>query len=179
MSLFLIAQFVGVIAVVISLTIFQLNKRQTMLKFGMTAAFLYSLHFFLLGAPTGAAMNLIGALRSFVYFRTKPSRKNIWIPLVFLTIASIATLLTWQGPVSLLALAGSVLGGIAFWQKNPKLMRHIAILVPPLWFTYNAMVGSYPGMFIEVAMLISILVGRYRLDIGHKHHLRRHLARPA
>lgn len=179
MSLNLIAQIVGIIAVVLSLAVFQLNKRHAMLLLAMTAAFLYALHFFLLGAATGAAMNLIGAFRCYVFYKVKPTRSNAWILYVFITISLLATLYTWQGPISLLAAAGTVLSGIASWQLTPKYIRRYALSAPPPWFAYNALSGSYPGMFIEVFMFISNLIGQYRFDLKPTSRLRRKLARPA
>jgi hypothetical protein len=179
MSFFVAAQLIGVIAVIISLVVFQLNRRDTMLKLAMSEAVLYAVHFFFLGALTGAVISLIGAGRSFVFTKIKPGRKNRWVLFVFIGLAAVATVFTWQGPISLLPLGGAIGHGVAFWQSDPKYIRMWSLAAPPLWFTYNAMVGSYPGMFIEIAMLISILVGRYRLDFGRKHHLRRHLARPS
>jgi hypothetical protein len=177
MSFDLAAQLVGVVAVLISLAIFQLNKRGTMLKFGMTAAILYAIHFFMLGAVTGAAMNAIGFGRGYVFSKVKPTKQTKWILFAFIAIGAVATALTWQGPLSMLAFGGATAGAIAFWHKTPKTVRHWALIAPPLWFTYNAISGSYPGMFIEVAILSSNLIGQYRLDFTHKLHWRRHFAR--
>lgn len=178
MSLYLIAQLIGVCAVLISLSVFQVNKRSVMLKLGMTAAVLYSVHFLLLGATTGAAMNIIGAVRCYVFYHVKPGRGNVWILATFVSVAAVATAFTWQGPLSLLAMLGSMLGATAFWQTNPKIIRRIILFVPPLWFSYNTISGSYPGMFIEVVMFFSNLVGQYRFDFKHRAHTKRHLARP-
>lgn len=93
-------------------------------------------------------------------------------------VAGVSTYITWQGPISLLPLLASTIGGIALWHKDPKSIRRWALIVPPLWFTYNVIVGSYPGMIIEIIMFTSNLVGEYRFDIDHKKHMRRKLAKP-
>lgn len=64
MSTFLIAQLIGFIALTVSILIFQFNKRTVMLRLGMIAGAIYAVHFFMLGAYTGSAMNLIGSFRS-------------------------------------------------------------------------------------------------------------------
>lgn len=171
-------QLIGLVAVSISLVVFQTNSRDTMLKLGMTAAIFYTLHFILLGAFTGAAMNFIGGARCFVFYKFKPSKKHHGILFAFIGLAVAGTALTWQGPLSLLALAGSVGGAFAAWHTKPESIRRWAILVTPFWFIYDAISGSYAGMFIEVVILTSILIGEYRFDWRHKHHHRTRLARP-
>jgi hypothetical protein len=129
------------------------------------AAVLYTVHFYLLGAFTGSAMNAVGGTRSYIYSKVTPSIKNIWVLLFFTVLAIGATIWTWQGYISILPLLGSSSGAIAYWQSNPKIIRRLAMIAPPLWFTYNAISGSYPGMAIEVIMLTSNIVGQYRFDV--------------
>src|SRR5687767_493254 len=102
MSTFLIAQLVGCVALLFSVAIFQYNKRNSMLRLGMIAGAIYALHFFLLGAYTGSAMNLIGSIRSYIFFKTKPDKRHRWILFSFITIAAISTYITWQGWISTL-----------------------------------------------------------------------------
>ncbi|MEK7070605.1 MAG: YgjV family protein, partial [Patescibacteria group bacterium] len=59
-------------------------------------------------------------------------------------------------------------GTIAFWQSNPRYIRLIGLISPPLWFTYNYISGSYAGMFAEIILLSSNLIGIYRFDIKFK-----------
>jgi len=150
-----------------------------MLKLGMVAAFIYSVHFLLLGAYTGAAMNLIGGARAYAFYRVEPDRRHVWILVIFIAIAAVSTYITWQGIISLLPLIASSMGGIALWHKKPKAIRRWALIVPPIWFAYSFLVGSYPGMVVESIMFTSNLVGEYRFDIDHKKHMRRKLAKPA
>lgn len=171
-------QLIGLFAVAISLSIFQINDRRKMLKLNIAAAIIYSVHFFLLGATTGAAMNLIAAGRSFAFFNTNPNKRHLWVLFAACVVSIVGALLTWQGPLSLLPLAGSVSSGFAFWQKNPKHNRRWALISSPMWFVYNSISGSYPGMIIEVITVISNFVGQYRFDYRHKSHTQRHLARP-
>jgi len=165
MKHYILIQLVGFVAVGISLWVFQVNNRQTMLKIMVFSALLYATHFYFLGAYTGAAMNLLGAGRNIIFI--KSANRTKWLPALFVLLFIIATIMTWQGPLSLLALGGMVSGTLAFWQTNTKRIRRIALLSPPLWFTYNFISGSYPGMLIEFIMLISNLIGTWRFDLRH------------
>ncbi len=159
-----IAQLFGIVAVVIALGTYQFNNRKIMLRLNMVAALFYTISFLMLGALTGAAMNALNSVRSYSFSVIMPTRKNRWVLVLFLAASAALTAISWQGPDSLFAMGGAMLGAVAFWQKNPLVIRTLALVVPPLWFIYDMRVGSYPGMFIEIFNVISILVGKYRFD---------------
>lgn len=160
-------QLIGLAALLIAVSVFQINNRKIMLILGMMVSLLWSTHFLLLGAATGAAMNLLSATRSYVYYKVPPTKKNQWIMWFFVFITAIATAFTWKGPISLLPFIGSLFSIIAFWQKNTKYIRRLALGSSPPWFIHNAIVGSYPGMVVEVLLVISNLIGQYRFDFKH------------
>ena len=148
-------------------------------RISVVASSLYAIQYVLLGAFTGAAMNVIGGARGYAYYRVAPSKKHRWMLLSFMGLAVAGALVTWQGPVSLLALLGSISGTFSIWHKNPTYIRRWALLAPPLWFSYNLISGSYPGMISEVIMLFSNLLGEYRFDFKHPAHAKRRFARAA
>lgn len=135
-----------------------------MLTLQLIAALLYAVHFYLLGAITGAALNATGAARNYAFTRHSDKR-SWWLPGAFIAVFCLVTALTWQGPLSLLPLGGMISGTLAFWQRTPNHIRLIALISPPLWFTYNFISGSYPGMLVETIMFGSNLIGIYRFDI--------------
>lgn len=174
-----IGQLVGFLAVGLSLTIYQVNKRESMLLLAMCAAALYTVHYSMIGATTAAVLNTLSVARCFVFYKVVPTPRNRWIVYCFLVANIIAGVVFWQGPLSLFAIFGSMFGIIAGWQRKPKMIRRYGILPPPLWFTYDFLTGSYAGMTIEVIRFTSNLVGQYRFDIRHRRHLQHKLAHPA
>ncbi len=160
----MIIQAIGIAALLIATSIYQTNTRKTMLLLGMTASIFWSVHFLLLGAITGAAMNFTAAFRSYIYIKVKPSRKNVWVMWFFLGVLATATLLTWQGVLSLLPLVGSSFSVIGDWQKKPKMIRRLNLGTSPPWLAYNIISGSYPGAVVEVLKTLSNLIGQYRFD---------------
>jgi hypothetical protein len=161
---YLVAQIVGVIAIVFSLSVFQTNNRRKMLYAGTIGAIFWTLQFYLLGAEAGAAMNAIGAVRNMTLAHIKPRRRNLWILAVIALMAATATFLTWQGPAGLLILAACILNGLVFWTGNTATIRRLYLTVPPLWFTYDFIVHSYPGMTIECLLIASNVLGQLRFD---------------
>ena len=163
----IVAQVIGFIALAILIIVFQKNNRKTMLRLMMVAAFLFSVHFFMLGAMTGAAMNLLNVFRSYIFANRedKSWAKHDWWLYVFLLLVVVLGIFSWDGYYSALALFALAVQTFAFWSKNTNVIRLISLIVPPCWFTYNLIVGSIPGMVTEVMILTSLLVGIYRFDI--------------
>jgi hypothetical protein len=172
-----IIQGIGLVALLLNLSVFQTNTRKNMLLLGLSACLLWTTHFYLLGAMTGSAMNLLAAGRFCVYYRVKPSKQNRWILWSFIGLTALATALTWKGMISLLPFIGTASGAIAFWQKKTKYIRRLALVSSPPWFTYNVIVGSYPGMVAEALLMSSNFIGQYRFDF--KSALHRKLLRVA
>ncbi len=141
-----------------------------MIALGVAVSLLWSTHFLLLGATTGAAMNLLSAGRGYVYYRVHPNKRNTWVLWLFVGLTAIATALTWQGMISLLPFAGSLSSVVAFWHRKPKMIRRLAFLSSPPWLTYNIIVGSYPGIVVEILLMASNLIGQYRFDLKHPVH---------
>lgn len=163
----LIAQAIGFIALALLVIVFQKNNRKSMLKLMMSAALLYSLHFLVLGAFTGAALNFLNVFRSFVFASREDkswAKHDYWL-YVFLVAIAILGAITWQGAYSILALIAVAVQTMAFWATNTRKIRYISLIVPPCWFAYNLIVGSIPGMITEILILGSLLVGIYRFDI--------------
>jgi hypothetical protein len=179
----LLVQGIGAIAVLISLCIFQTNKRNKMLLLGMIASLFYVVHFFMLGAFTGAAMNLINAFSNYTYTKKKPNKRNRRIPYYFALLVTGATIASWQGALSLLPAGAMIIGLFGSWKKGAKPIRQWGLVASPLWLLYSLISGSYPGVFIEAVMIISNLIGQYRFDFTPKGSRRNpgpgRLARPA
>jgi len=108
-------------------------------------------------------MGLLGALQSYGYYKVGKKR-DVRIPILVAVCFAIAVVFTWQGPRSLLPLAGSLFGTLAFWQVNPRHIRLLALPGSGCWFIYSVLSGSYAGMTADVLVLSSTLVGIYRFD---------------
>lgn len=152
------------VAMIVAISAYQTNTRKAILLLGMTASLLWSAHFFLLGAATGAALNLLSTVRTYIYLKIKPGKHNRWIMWSFAGLLVIATILTWHGAISLLPLVGSMFSVLGDWQKKPKYIRRLNFGSSPPWLVYNVISGSYPGITVEILKMTSNLIGQYRFD---------------
>lgn len=164
----IIAQLIGFVALTLSLMLFQKNNRATMLKLMLIASVLYSVHFFLLGALTGAALNALNAIRSYVYANKNEKKwASHWFwPIIFIFSCVVVCVLTWQGRYSILPALSASLQSVILWSNKTKMIRYLSLTVPPFWLTYNIIVGSIPGIIIEILVFCSVCVAIYRFDIS-------------
>jgi hypothetical protein len=128
---------------------------------------LFVIHYSLLRAWTGAAMNGIEAGIVYISYKKENSvraKNRLWL-YVFIGLYILAAALTVRKAVSLLPVLAQIAGAIAVWQKSPRTIRYIMLIPRPLWFTYNLAVGSHAGVVAEMFIFISVIAGIVRFDL--------------
>lgn len=164
-SLITPAGLVGVAALIVALVSFQMNVPKKMVICQLISNTLFTIHFFMLGAVVGAAINIMSAVRSLIYSQTdkKWAMHPVWT-LVFVLVSVLIAVFCWEGLVSLLPVLGAVCYTISFRMKTSKMVRLVSLPSSPCWIVYNAIKGSIPGIVTECYVIISILVGMLRHD---------------
>lgn len=166
----MIAQGIGFIGLFIVIVMFQVNRRSFTLKLLVFSSIMFVIHFYLLGAWTAVAMNIIGALRAFI-FNKRDSLK--WLDrketmYLFIGLFWITGLVAWDGPFSLLPIASMSVECFALWNSNTKKIRWMMLAARPGWLIYNFLVGSYAGLATEIFLISTLLVAVYRFDMREK-----------
>ena len=164
------AQAVGFAAMVLLVSSFQMKTRQKILAFQLVSESLWVTHYALLGAYTGMALNIVAAVRCWVYAKreTKKWADKPLIPAAFFAAAIVVALLSWTGPASLLPMTSVCITSFAAWSKRPVIIRVFSIPGCVCWFVFNLLSGSYAGVLTEILNITSILTGIVRIDILHK-----------
>lgn len=166
----LLIQIIGGVGVVCLAASFQKNNRSFTLMSQLVGSVFFLIHFILLGAWTGAAMNVIAALRSYVFNqrdKKKWANHNATI-YVIIGLFVLAGVLTWQGPTSILPVVAMSLECTALWSKSTKKMRWIYVCARPGWIAYDFIVGSYAGLIAEAFIVTSLLTAIFRFDRAKK-----------
>ncbi len=168
--MFYIAQALGVIALVIAILSFQQNAQKKIVTLQMISSVFFCIHFCMLGATLGGLLNGIGIVRAAIFRnRDRKWASHIGWFFLFCILFCLVGILSWDGPISLLPILSMILTTIAFWIKNPGIVRAVSAPASPLWFVYNWFYASYPGMLTEAFVFSSILAAVYRYDIKKKH----------
>lgn len=163
------SQIIGFFASSFIVLSFQAKKRKHILYTLMVGQVLFCIHFFMIGAYTGSALNLLSVFRSFVFSQNKKkwASKIFWL-YNFIVLFWVTGFLSWEGYISLLPTVGMTIISFALWNKNEKKVRKLSLFARPFWFTYVLISKSYAGIITEILLLISIIIGIIRYDIIKK-----------
>ena len=162
-------QIIGFIAMAIIVASYQQKSHKKILTFQMVSGLLFTVHYLLLGAYTGAVMNLLGAFRSLVYSnRDKKWASSIIWPTIFSIGFLISGILTWDNIYSVFPLIAMLMSSVVLWIEKPKINRIFSLPTSTGWLIYNIKNLSYPGIITEIFVLASIIIGIIRLDIKKK-----------
>ena len=119
----------------------------------------------MLGALSGCLSLVVNILRNALmmkYNDWKWVRKK-WCPLIIVLLFALVLVLTWNGPVSLLAFAASVTSTIAYWTNSPRKIRMVNLLcASPCWLVYDVIVFSIGGIISESFTIASIIISLIR-----------------
>lgn len=166
---FILIQLMGFLPSILILLAQQKGDRALLLKVQFLGSVIWSVHYALLGAYTGVAINALGLIRAVVcYYNDRRWAKSpLWLAL-FLACYAASPLLTWDGPHCLLLGAAMVLTTIALWVRNMTVNRVLFLVNSPLVLVYNLLAGSYSCAAIEAVAFVSFAAALWRFDIHPK-----------
>lgn len=162
----ILIQLLGILGIAASIWSFQCKKHKPLVYLRTACEFFFGIQYFLLGAYTGMAMNIIGCIRNLIFAKTVEKKKST-IPgqIIFSAFFIIFGIVTWAGLKSILVAAAKVLSTVAYGNRNVFFARLLIFLTSSIWLVYNFIVGSYAGCVCESLNLCSIIVGIIRIDI--------------
>ena len=134
------------------------QQRSAMLKFWFISALLNASHFALLGQYEAALFVSLTAIR-FLVAAIQPRRH--WM-LLFMAGATTILITTFNSPLNLLPYAAAMLGTFGSFQTKVGRVRLCMALGASLWILHNILVGSPVAVMMEIAFLLSNLVGFLR-----------------
>lgn len=94
--------------------------------------------------------------------KKRERQEMVWrtiVLVVALVGIGVVTVLTYDGPLSLLSVAATVLYEVSIWQKSTKVYKFLGIPVAFCWMTYNGFVKSPFGVVCEMGMFVTSIVG--------------------
>lgn len=162
----ILGQIIGILALIVTIVCYQFNTQKKILISQIAASCLFILNLALLGAISGALLNVHGICRALVYYQKekhKWARSPLWV--IFFILAAVGiTVATYQSWVDILPLIGTVFTTIALSMTDAAKIRLLTLPSPPCWLTYHLLNGNIGGTLNEVFVIGSIVVGMLRLD---------------
>ena len=164
---FIVATVVGVLAVAMFLLSYQQKKRKNIIIWNTISRCLYVIQYVLLGAYSGAVLDVLGAAVSVVAEKKDHPRLTRHIKPIIITCNLVIVgvgLLLYENVFSLLPIAGVLLHTGAFWLRDERIIRRISLLGSPFWFVYNLVSRAYGSCIGDLLTMVSIVVAmvKYR-----------------
>ena len=153
----IIAQAIGFVGLGMNVLTFQLKDRARLLLFSMTVSVLMSIHFFLLGAYTAAALFVMSIFRAVLFRKFTTKDRPLWPPILIIILFLCAGILTWHGIISILPLISTFFVTIGLWQLDTQRTRQFVVVGPLLWIVHNIAVGSIAGVINECISLTALV----------------------
>lgn len=163
--LFYIGQGFGVLTVLLGFLNYQVKTRNSLLFIHLSTTLCFALHYGLIGAFTGMAMNIVGAVRDTTFAAIEKHRKvNKWYSIGFAVIMAIMGIISWEAWYSVLAVIALTINSYAMSFTNPNALRKSILITSPMVLIYDILTHAYGGMVYEAVALLSVIIGlcKYR-----------------
>ena len=123
-------------------------------------------HYAFMGAYSGAVVCVIAVIRELVFVKRDPknSKGIIWLP-IFISMAIVSTVFTWNNAFSILTCIASCIAVVSFFIGKPSLSRIFVFPISSCMLIYDIAFGSVAGIVNECFALTSSMVGIIRHDV--------------
>lgn len=158
----IIGQILGIIAVILTFVSYQAKTDKQILIILSTATVFLVMHYCLIGATSGLALNIVCLLRNFAYFfKDKKVLSSPAVPYIFAAITVIYGIITWQAYYSIFIIIGLAVNTVAL-SRDPQTLRKSILLTSTLVLIYNIFVFSIGGIINEIVAIFSAVIGLIR-----------------
>ena len=123
---------------------------------------LFSTHYFLLNAFTGAYILLADTVFLIISFFLNENKKDkalFFVSLMFVAICATITYLTWSGPISLLPFFGMSIYFLLMGSKRLYISKIGGATRNLCNIIYMFLITSYVGSSLEIVLFISAITG--------------------
>jgi len=164
--LYIIGQGFGIIAIILGFVSYQCKTQKMLLLLQTFAALVFIIHYLLIGATSGMAMNIISLAKNFTYFlRAGKSNKKI-IPIIFTILMGIMGILSWTNWYSIFVFLGLIINTYCTSFSDPRNIKKSILVTSPLVLIYDIFTLSIGGIIFESVSAVSALIGLLRTRPG-------------
>lgn len=165
--MFIIAQIIGLIIVILSLIGLQQKSGERFLFYQITINLLYVVQYILLGAITGAVICVISTIRCIIFWKYKKENRKtpICFLILFIVLSIISSIITSTSIFDYILTIGTIIFTYALWQDNMKIMRIGSILSVLSYIVYNLIFRAYTAMILDGIDFFNLSIAIYRNDI--------------
>ena len=160
----ILAQIAGGIVLILTVISVQFKTKEKILVFQIIANIFVAIQYFLLNALTGGVVAIINTIRCviFYYYKKKDKKPSILFLSIFIIVAIISGILTWQNEYSIIPIIAAIVFTYGLWQDNVKITKICTAITSGNWIVYNLIVGAYVGAIQSIAECISAIIAIFR-----------------
>ena len=162
-----IGNIISFIAVMLTFISYQASSRKKVIFILCISSCVSATSFFILGAWTGFAMNIVAILRNITYYnKDKKFFSGKYIPFIFAAIMVGFGIATWTRWYCILSVMGLVINTLALGFGSAQLIRKSILVTSPMVLLYDVLAGNFVEAAKELIAIISSVIGviRYRKD---------------
>jgi hypothetical protein len=115
----------------------------------------FAAHYALLGEATAVTMNLVLGAQTLVALGLGRWPRLRWTYFALVPVLVVASAMTWQGWLSLLATMATTLSTFGRLQANELALRILMLASAPLWAAHDLLVGSLPGLLADLTCIVT------------------------
>ena len=150
-------QLIGIIAFCIVVLSFYNKNSKTIIAYQIVSNFAYTVHYFLLGALSGAFTSFVGIFRNIGLIKLKSYEgKKVLAMLVILCYIAI-TVIFYENFYSIFPMVANSTYLLMMLRGDRKSLIIGGIVSASLWLSYGIFVKSYASVITESILLISNL----------------------
>ncbi len=166
----ILAQILGVLAVAAMLLSYQQKRRRGILLLGGMSRVLCVIQYVLLGAYSGAVLDVVGAVSTAIAEKKESRFVKRYLSVIVVAVnaviltAGIAIAVQNHRVIDVFAILGVLFEVNALWLTREQHIRWVSLIGSPCWLIYNLLSGAYGVTVGNVFVIVSIIIGliRYR-----------------
>lgn len=161
--LYIFGQVLGVVAIALGVLSYQMKTRRGLVTVQLLTTITFVIHYFLIGAWSGMALNAVSTLRNIIFMHIEKRGGSCGkLSVVFAVIMGVVGIVTWQDWYSIFMVAALSINCIGMGYTNPQSTRKSILITSPLALIYNCFVWSVGGAIFESMSIVSAAVGIWR-----------------
>ena len=163
---YLIGQGFGILAIILGFVSYQLKTQKQVLFCQAVVGAVFLVHYALIGAVSGMAMNIISLIRNTIYAVRGGKNDTSFdkaIPIVFTVLMGIMGILSWTNWYSIFVFLGLVINSYCMSFSDPQMIRKSILITSPLVLIYDIFALSIGGAVYESVAVISSVIGIIRM----------------
>lgn len=167
--IYILSQIFVTIYYVFVIVTYQMKDRQKILLVNMISLVAMGISYLCLQAYSGMSMIVLGMIRNIMFFFDEKNGKtdkitswNVVELIILFALSIVFSVFTYEGPLSMMPVIGTLLYTISIWQKNTRIYKILGIPIGIAEITYNIYIKSILGVMFEILTFMSAVIGYIR-----------------